>query len=379
MAVPDWPNSYGYNMFLFPVSKWAGGILYEHTHRLIASTLGVLVVILTRWLGGSRSRLPLMIIGAIEVAVGLVLPRLAVDLKGAGYFLSGIGTVVLVAAAVWAKNEPAARPLPTLGWLAFAGVQLQGLLGGLRVVLKQNEIGVFHGALAQAFFVLLCAIVVMTSRWWCDRVRSAKAPEYGGLQALRELLAESRFRVLFTLTLLIFIQLVIGATMRHQHAGLAIPDFPLAYGKLWPAMDAHSVELYNSNRMESINVSSITAFQVGLQMAHRIMALVILICIAMSAWRAASRFGFKSYFTRWNLVWFGLVLLQASLGAATIWSNKAADIATAHVVVGALLLANGAILCFILPRSMLAGETRKVVSSAANPFPAQPLAAGAKP
>src|SRR5262245_6474683 len=75
MAVADWPNSYGYNMFLFPMSKWVGGILYEHSHRLIASTLGVLVVALTRWLGGSRARLPLGIIGVLEVAVGLVLPR----------------------------------------------------------------------------------------------------------------------------------------------------------------------------------------------------------------------------------------------------------------------------------------------------------------
>src|ERR1700756_5296432 len=75
MAVPDWPNSYGYNMFLFPVSKWVGGILYEHTHRLIASTLGVLVVVMTRWLGGNRSRLPLMIIGAVELAIGFGLPR----------------------------------------------------------------------------------------------------------------------------------------------------------------------------------------------------------------------------------------------------------------------------------------------------------------
>src|SRR5204862_4985713 len=49
LAVPDWPNSFGYSMFLFPVSKWIGGIFYEHTHRLVASCLGVLVVILTRW------------------------------------------------------------------------------------------------------------------------------------------------------------------------------------------------------------------------------------------------------------------------------------------------------------------------------------------
>src|SRR5438132_3295503 len=67
MAVPDWPNSYGYNMFLFPVSKWVGGILYEHSHRLLASFVGMLIVTLTCWLCGSKSRLPLAIIGIVEI------------------------------------------------------------------------------------------------------------------------------------------------------------------------------------------------------------------------------------------------------------------------------------------------------------------------
>src|SRR5437660_8377263 len=67
MAVPDWPNSYGYNMFLFPVSQWIGGIFYEHSHRLMATAVGVLVVALTRWLGGKASRLPLISIGLIEI------------------------------------------------------------------------------------------------------------------------------------------------------------------------------------------------------------------------------------------------------------------------------------------------------------------------
>lgn len=46
MAVPDWPTTYGYNMFLFPVSQWVGGVLDEHTHRLWASGVGLLTVIL---------------------------------------------------------------------------------------------------------------------------------------------------------------------------------------------------------------------------------------------------------------------------------------------------------------------------------------------
>src|SRR5882672_4014642 len=169
MAVPDWPNSYGYNMFQFPVSKWVGGIFYEHTHRLAASVVGLLVVGLTRWLGGAPSRLPLAIIGFAQVAAGLGLLRLGPDWKGAGYFLSGIGGIVLLAAAIWARNEPAPRPLPQLGWLVFAAVQIQGLLGGLRVVLSVNEIGIFHAALAQLFFVLLCVIALFSSRWWGGR------------------------------------------------------------------------------------------------------------------------------------------------------------------------------------------------------------------
>jgi cytochrome c oxidase assembly protein subunit 15 len=264
------------------------------------------------------------------------------------------------------------------------------------VVLSRNEIGIFHAALAQAFFVLLCVIAVLTSRWWLRffAVPDSSGDENGrGLPALRDAVARSRslvnvggaqrtarpaFALPWLLTILILVQLVLGATMRHQHAGLAIPDFPLAYGKVWPAMDAGSVQLYNQQRMETVNVNPITGPQIGLQMVHRVLALIIFVGIAASAWRATGRFGAHSAFARWNFVWVGLVLLQASLGAATIWSNKAADVATAHVVVGALLLANGAMLCLILPRSMLADETLRVVASPASPFPGEPLAAGAK-
>src|SRR6266852_7497366 len=71
MAVPDCPTTYGYNMFFFPISKWVGGIFYEHTHRLAASVVGVLVIGLTRWLGGQSTRLPLAVIGLAEVGAGV--------------------------------------------------------------------------------------------------------------------------------------------------------------------------------------------------------------------------------------------------------------------------------------------------------------------
>jgi cytochrome c oxidase assembly protein subunit 15 len=330
MAVPDWPNSYGYNMFLFPVSKWVGGILYEHSHRLVATVVGVLVVALTRWLGGAASRFPLAIIGSLEFAAGLELIRRVPELKSAGYFLNGIGIVVLLAAAVWVRNAPARRPLPFLGWTVFALVQIQGLLGGLRVVLINDSIGIFHATLAQLFFVLLCAIAFISSSWW-----SAWRPSAARTSPVLSTLVLSA-------TFLIFAQLLLGATMRHQHAGLAIPDFPLAYGKLWPAMDSGAVQLYNQHRTETVGVHPITAFQIGLQMAHRAMALAILLAV----WSVA-RLAARTPLSNWCFAWAGLISIQALLGAATIWSNKAADIATAHVLLGALSLATGAILCIL--------------------------------
>jgi heme a synthase len=388
MAVPDWPNSYGYNMFLFPVSKWVGGILYEHTHRLWASIVGVLVVGLTRWLGGRRSRLPLGLIGLAEVLGGAALLQLGSDWKGAGYFLTGIGGVVLLASAIWARNEPSDRPLPLLGWLAFVTVQLQGLLGGLRVVLFKDELGIFHGTLAQVFFVLLCVIAVLTTRWWrrlvgagyrrseASRLVSETvetvdwAPAGSGTSLKRGVNESSMGRLrpaswsLTCVTLLILGQLILGATMRHQHAGLAIPDFPLAYGKVWPAMDSASVEHYNQTRIEATAVNPITVAQIGLQMAHRIVAVLILAGVAFSAWLTRQNLGSKNTVSKMTLGWLVLILSQALLGAATIWSGKAADIATAHVLLGALSLASGTVISLVAitqGRTAAVSKTSRIV------------------
>jgi len=373
MAVPDWPNSYGYNMFAFPFSKWVGGIFYEHSHRLIATVVGVLVVAQTRWLGGRAARLPLAIIGLGEVLGGLALLQWAPQWQGAGHFLSGIGLVVLLAAVVWVRNEPAERPLRQLGWVAFVAVQVQGLLGGLRVVLLKDEIGIFHAALAQLFLVLLCIIALLTSRWW---------HKVDGPALSSGLPMQLRWLVLVS-SLLLFGQLILGATMRHQHAGLAIPDFPLAYGKVWPAMDPASVELYNQRRLESVSVNPITGFQIGLQMAHRVVAGLLLVAVAFGAWLSWHSLGLSCPVSKLALAWTGLILTQAGLGAATIWSGKAADIATAHVVVGALSLVVAGVMSILVCRqAALADETAGLEPATDrllhSPFPAHTPVAGYK-
>lgn len=359
MSVPDWPNSYGYNMFLFPPSKWIGGILYEHTHRLWASTVGLLIVALMRWLGGRESRGTLAIVGALETLAGTAIFMLFPSQKATGGFLVGIGGIILLAALVWIRNQAAPRPLPQLGWLALALVQVQGLLGGLRVVLFKDEIGIFHAALAQLFFVLLCAIALISSRWWTNRERET-SPRSG-------LLVDSPLRIWFVATTaLILFQLILGATMRHQHAGLAIHDFPFAYGKLWPATDPASIQHYNEQRVELTNFNPITAFQVELQMVHRIVAVLILCAVAYCAWQAIKKFSWRHVLSRLSAVWLGLIFGQVALGAATVLSGKAADVATAHVLVGALSLATGAILSIIAFRNPEAIRKAAVSSRASS-------------
>lgn len=279
MSVPDWPTTYGYNMFFFPFSKWVGGIFYEHSHRLTASAVGLLTIILAIWL--------------------------------------------------WKKDRR--HWLRHLGLVAVVLVCLQGLLGGLRVTQLSDQLGIFHATLAQLFFALMCAIALFTSRRWQES--NLVIYDAGAL----------RYLYLFA-TGMILLQLIIGASMRHQHAGLAIPDFPLAYGKLWPATDAAAIDSYNRTRTEVSAAHPITASGVVLQMVHRLTALLIMALVAIATVKTWKRFGWNSAFTKGAIFWSGLILVQAVLGAATIWTNKSADVATLHVACGALSLVTGATL-----------------------------------
>jgi cytochrome c oxidase assembly protein subunit 15 len=135
--------------------------------------------------------------------------------------------------------------------------------------------------------------------------------------------------------------------MRHQHAGLAIHDFPLAYDQVWPATDAQALLRYNQNRAEE---SEVTAFQIQLQMFHRLGGLLAAGAI-MSTWVQALRTGgFQSLWGRMTSVWASLVLVQVLLGIFTILRNKPADVATAHVAVGALTLVTGCLLVLVSRR-----------------------------
>ncbi len=287
MSVPDWPNTYGYNMFLFPISKWVGGVFYEHTHRLLASLVGLMTTILAVWLW-------------------LKDPR------------------------VWIR---------WLGVTAFLLVVVQGVLGGLRVRENMAVLGVFHGAVAQTFLALTCSLALFTSRYWINlTVRKSDLVPRG-----------LRSHVLWV-TVLIFGQLLVGATMRHQHAGLSIHDFPLAYGQIWPATSDAAIARYNAEYADMVGAQPVTAFQIILQMVHRVIALFIFLGVAAAAALAVKKLGKQDSLAKLAIVWAGLITAQVGLGMWTIWSNKAADIATAHVMVGALSLVVGVLWSLIARR-----------------------------
>ena len=157
LAVPDWPTTFGYNMFLYPLSEMVGGILYEHSHRLMGSLVGILTVSLFIFLLVKDSR----------------------------KWLKWIGLAALIAVIV------------------------QGVLGGLRVTQINLSFAIVHACLAQAFFALLCGIAWFTSRdWWQDRRETL----ISSAQKLR--------RLSLITTGLIYMQLIFGAVLRHTGSRL---------------------------------------------------------------------------------------------------------------------------------------------------------------
>ena len=292
LTVPDWPNSYGYSMFAFPVSRWVGGVLLEHTHRLAASTVGFLTIILAGWLTLAERRR-------------------------------------------WVRN---------LGYAALGAVVLQGVLGGLRVVLLADWIGIFHASLAQAFFALAAFIALTQSRWW------QRLGQEGQTVVLWQRTRGLR-RHTAAITLVIYAQMALGAAMRHAHAGLSILDFPKAYGHWWPQIHKADIPALNVQRAETLHLPPTSLAQIHLQMTHRMLAAIILLGVlaaALSAWR--KRGWLPAGICRLAMVWPLFLVAQVTLGMYTIWTQKAADVATAHVAVGALSLVWGVLLYAALRR-----------------------------
>ncbi len=291
LSVPDWPTTYGHNMFTYPPAKWVGGIFYEHGHRLIASTVGFLTIIL----------------------------------------------------AVWLKLRERRTWLRRLGFVALAAVIFQGILGGMTVLyLLPTWISVFHACLAQTFFCLMVSIAIFTSRWWIERPVSpdsaAGRTTYRDSSGVGELSARPSMvhRWCIAAVIAVFAQLVLGATMRHSDAGLAVPDFPLAYGQVVPSLSHEAIATYNQERAFEHFLPEVSRRQILIHMLHRVGAVAVAL-VLLAAALIAARSGVRKLRSAAFLAVF-LLVIQITLGALTVWTGKVPAIATAHVATGAALM-----------------------------------------
>lgn len=277
LAVPDWPTTFGENMFTFHPSKWVGGIFYEHGHRLLASGVGALTIMLTAWLAIAERR-------------------------------------------AWVRK---------LGYAALALVIVQGLLGGLTVLLKLPAwTSSLHGLLGQTFLVL--SVMIAYSQSYELRHRTgAQQLSYG---------SESNFRLAVFGIALLYIQLLLGAFVRHTESGLAIPDFPTMGFSWYPRFDSAFLEVINEMRSGML-LPAVEMHQILLHFAHRVVGVVLLAAvpwISISILRTHSSSPGSRRTARLALL---VCLLQFSLGALTVLSGRHPTVTSLHVLGGASLLA----------------------------------------
>ena len=292
LSVPDWPNTYGWFMWAFPISKMVGGIFYEHLHRLVASTVGFLIVVLAIWLARVESRR-------------------------------------------WVRR---------LGYLALAAVITQGVFGGITVLwYLPDAISIAHASLAQIVFCLTMTIALVTSRGWANG--------YGQLPTSNSPLPTdiTLERIAVVTTAAIYIQIVIGATMRHTGAGLAIPDFPLAFGHLIPPQ-------WDS--------------KIAIHFAHRVGAATATLLVLATTGHVFFHHRDRAELRRPATLLLLLVATQITLGALTVLSQKQFIINSLHVVNGALVLVTSLVLTL---RAHRARFGRASVVSALTSDTARPL------
>ena len=261
---------------LFP--PMVGGILYEHGHRMVGAFVGLLTTVL----------------------------------------------------AVWLVLKEPRRWVRWLGLGALTAVCAQGILGGLTVLyLLPTPISVGHACLAQIFFCLVISLALFTSPEW--KAHGPRA-ETGGKPSFRGLCVAT--------TAVIFVQLVLGAVMRHTEAGLAIPDFPMAFGHIVPPLSS----LPHDPNAPFPVPPEVLRQRVLIHFAHRLGAVAVAACVVWAAVRVLRKLRDHPEFLWPALLLGGLVLVQIILGALTVWTGKAVAPTTAHVAIGALVLGTSLVL-----------------------------------
>lgn len=295
LAVPDWPTSYGENMFLYPPSKWKGIIFYEHFHRLYASVVGMLTIVLVVW-------------------------TLRVEKRR------------------WVKMFTCA---------ALLAVIIQGLLGGMTVLyLLPTAISSAHGVLGQTFFICSLIIAYSHSKEFISlRQESLTTQQRSFVSAL--------LPWVLTIIGLVYLQLIVGAVMRHSGAGLAFVDFPTHAGRWMPVFSDQVLERANQLRT-MYHLPPVEKFPLFFHALHRAIAYLILIAVYLVSWRTIKSSLCPPVLRTAAFLITVIVSLQLILGIATVASVRSPWVTSVHVLGGALLLAFSvffALRNWVLPKS----------------------------
>ena len=294
MAVPDWPSTYGYNLFLYPVATWLGApwdLFIEHGHRLLAS------------------------------AVGLI-------------------TIAFVA-VTWKFDDR--RWMRWFSLVCLALVLLQGLVGGLRVVLDENVLARLHGCLGPVFFVSCVAGAVFTSKWW---YRSSQAM----MPKLNPLTPSAVVRTSWILLVATYLQLVLGAHLRHPSPTWSprfFQVFVLAHLLLAAVIAVHALMLVWQTR----------ASWIPKKLRYPVLFLVA--CVSGQLLLGAGAWRVKYYWPTW-------LPQPAFLEGYTVTAESMEQTltVTAHVAMGSLILAICTMIA--LRATRLFAESRPSVAGAVS-------------
>ncbi|MGE0266871.1 MAG: heme A synthase [Candidatus Omnitrophota bacterium] len=252
-----------------------GGVFYEHGHRMVASFVGFLMLTLAVWLAFKEER-------------------------------------------IWVK---------VCGFWALGAVIVQGLLGGLTVLFYlPTPVSVAHGVLAQTFFLLTIFIAYSQSK-----ERQLRAFVKDGVDPVLQVTG-------VVLLICIYIQLILGAVMRHTGSGLAVYDFPTIAGSWWPSFNQDMLNNINSWRFD-YDLDPVTMVNVFLHLMHRAWAGVIVIGVCvLNVSGLKCQLPNKDKIRNTILCLDGIVFFQIILGIMTILTIKSPVITSLHVVTGAATL-----------------------------------------
>ncbi len=209
LAVPDWPGTYGANMFLYPIALMADPrIFLEHTHRLFGSLVGITTISLAIFVWSTadvRKKWDILISISVVLVIGAALVmglRLHMAESLGGMAFGGFAVAVAFSSVAWflaalGMNRPAQAAAALI-----LMVSAQGVLGGTRVTEANPLLGTIHGVLGQAFF----ASMAMFAAWISPTARTLRA-----MERPRAWVRTGAWMLLATLVL----QLVMGAMYRH--------------------------------------------------------------------------------------------------------------------------------------------------------------------